>query len=781
MDDLLAEFLAETREMLEAMGGELVAWEAEPSDRARLDTIFRFVHTVKGNCGFFDFPRLEALSHAAEDALADVRAGRRAAGPQLVTAVLAIIDRISAMADAIESGKDFPQGGDDILIAALNAEGDDIEVVGNVDASPVRTAPAGPQRTIRLPVSLLDDVMASVSDLVLARNDLARRIRDAGADPAVHGPFERLNGILDGVRDAVTRMRMQRIEHLYSALPRLVRDLASELGKQVMIDLEGGEVELDREMIEMVRDPLTHIIRNAIDHGIETPPQRLAAGKREIGTLHISARQSGNRIILTVSDDGRGIDGDALLAKAVAAGALSNTDSAAMGDADKLALIFEPGLSTASAVTAVSGRGVGMDVVRANIERIGGSIQVKSSPGEGTRILLRLPLTLSIIPSLTVQSGSQLFAMPRSYVEEIVHGRAGHIEFAQAGDATLVTVRGRRIACLPLAAVLGLPGEIAPERCTLVLVRLAGGDLFALACDRVLDHEELVIKPLAPAIMGTGIYTGSTLLDDGNPVLMLDVAGIARRANIVGEVQERARADIDDESAVLERPGVAAMLFVGLDGRRKAVRLSLVRRIERVAASCFDLGGERPQVVIGDAIFALAGAEAGQLPRDQASVLRLGDGTNEIAFVIDRIVDTVELPDEVVPAGRSGPVEGTVLIGGEPADLLDAHWLFAAFASPVRAAGRPTCRLPAGDPWAQTILAPLIENAGYTVVDETFAGNADVAIATDDSEPQVLAGATVITLSADPGGTLDGSEKLYRYDRAGLLARLAALRTGRAA
>lgn len=422
-----------------------------------------------------------------------------------------------------------------------------------------------------------------------------------------------------------------------------------------------------------------------------------------------------------------------------------------------------------------------MDVVRANIERVGGSIQVSSTPGQGTRIMLSLPLTLSIIPSLTVQSGGQLFAMPRSYVDEIVHGRAGHIEFARAGDAVLVTVRGQRIACLSLAAMLGGTEKFVPEASTLVLIRLAGGDLFALACDRILDHEELVIKPLAPAIMATGLYAGSTLLDDGNPVLMLDVAGIARKARLIGDVQGRVRSGGDDDSREAERKGTPAMLFIGLDGRRKAVRLSLVRRIERIAASSIDLGGERPQAVIGEAIFALAGADAGPLPADQASVLRLGDGTHEIAYVFDTIVDTVDLPEDIVPAPRGGPVEGTVLIGGEPADLLDAHWLFAAFASPVRAARRPLCRLPAGDPWAQSILAPLIENAGYAIVDENFSGEADVAIATDEARPDTLAGGTVITLSADPDSAAQGGDKLYRYDRAGLLARLTALRAGRAA
>ncbi|MCT2559461.1 chemotaxis protein CheW [Tsuneonella sp. YG55] len=782
MDDLLAEFLAETREMMEAVGGELVAWEADPSDRARLDAIFRFFHTVKGNCGFFDFPRLEALSHAAEDALAEVRAGQRRASPRLVTAVLAIVDRIGAMVAAIEDGGEMPAGSDDPLIGALSAGDDDDDGVLSHDPGDTRSARAGAgQRTIRLPVSLLDDVMASVSDLVLARNHLALRVREAGSDSPVYAPFERLNGILNEVRQAVTRLRMQRIDHLYAALPRLVRDLAAELGKQVMIDLEGGEVELDREMIEMIRDSLAHIIRNAIDHGIETPSARLASGKREIGTLVISARQSGNRILLAVSDDGRGIDGDRLVAKAVAAGVLTASEAEAMAAADRQALIFEPGLSTADQVTSVSGRGVGMDAVRANIERVGGTIEVTSTPGAGTRILLSLPLTLSIVPSLTVSAGGHLFALPQSYVEEIVHGRAGHIEVARAGDAMLVTVRDRRIACVPLAGALGLEDACDPQAATLVLIRLAGGDLFAIACDRVLDHHELVIKPLAPAVMASGLYAGSTLLDDGKPVLMLDVAGIARQAGLVGDVRGRVRTAAARDAVESDRAGVPAMLFIGLDGRRRAVRLSLIRRFERVPSGSIDLGGERPQIVIGDRILSLTGIDSGNHPDGQVSVLRLGDGESEIAYAFDRILDTVELPDEIVPSGRPGPVEGTVLIGGEAAELLDAHWLFATHAAPVREAHRPTCRIPAGDPWAQAILAPLVESAGYAVVGDGFAGQADVAIATDDAPLGDGAGGTLITLSADPDNATPDGARLYRYDRAALLARLAALRAGRAA
>src|SRR6476659_2848977 len=481
MDDLIADFVAECREMLEALGGEIVAWEAEPDDRARLDSIFRFVHTVKGNCGFFEFPRLEALSHAAEDALADVRAGRRQADGALVSAVLAIIDRIGEMVAAIEAGEEMPAGDDSSLIDAL-APG------AETHAAPVAAAVAEGQpratsapRTLSLSVELLDRGMSTVSDMVLARNELARRLRENPTDVAVDGAFERLSAIIADMRDAITRTRMQRIENLFVGLPRMVRDLSAELGKQILVDIEGGDVELDREMIEMIRDPLTHIIRNAVDHGIETPAERLKAGKREIGILAVSARQSGNQILIDIQDDGRGIDGTKLVDKASASGTRDKADAAQRTPREQLALIFEAGLSTAKAVTAISGRGVGMDVVRSNVERIGGIVEVDSRLGEGTRLTLRVPLTLTIIPALTVSIGNQHFAIPRSAIEEIVRAHGESVSLERVGGAGVATIRGRRVPEVSLASILGIYSEVEEQDQKLIVLRPAGGDVYALS------------------------------------------------------------------------------------------------------------------------------------------------------------------------------------------------------------------------------------------------------------------------------------------------------------
>ncbi|MBX7527632.1 chemotaxis protein CheA [Qipengyuania vesicularis] len=795
MDELLADFVAETREMLEQSGSELVAWEADPSDKGRIDTIFRFVHTVKGNCGFFDFPRLEKLSHAAEDALAECRAGRREPDSALVTAVLAVIDRISEMTDCIEAGEDFPGSGDDDLIAALEPGAEvvvqsDLEVSEeddagrsekeNGDSAAAKSPRQTVQRSIRLPVDLLDEVMKGVSDMVLARNDLARRLREAGEQPTIDGPFERLSAILADVRTSITRMRMQRLEHLFSSLPRLVRDLSNELGKQVMVDFEGGEVELDREMIEMVRDPLTHIIRNAIDHGIETPATRLKANKREIGLLKFAARQSGNQISLVITDDGGGINLDKLTAKAISAGLYSKSEIEKMSEKQKQNLIFEPGLSTAEAVSSVSGRGVGMDVVRANIERVGGSIEVSSKPGEGTSFHLQLPLTLSIIAALTVGSGNQHYAIPRSYVEEIVFGNSSHVEFAQAGDRRLVTFRDKRVPCLSLGEVLGTETgkECIWEEKTLILVRLASDDVFALAVDRVFDHEDVVVKPIAPAIMDTRLYAGTTLLDDGRPMMLIDLPSIAQMRGMTGGVRTKATEVEKDERSERSR-AVPVMMFAGLDGRHRAVRLELVRRIDTISVDAIDIEGDRSQAVIDGEILTLAGHDLGPLPEEKIRLLRLSDGDHELVYAVREVLDAADITDDVVPSEADKSIEGVTLIGGKPIPLLDGHAVFARYRTARKRQQALTCRIPGDSEWAKTILEPLVEAAGYRIAeDDDTEADLAIALAEDGDAPKGEARET-IRLRPDPEDA--GDDTIYRYDRDGLLAALRRIRTGRAA
>jgi two-component system chemotaxis sensor kinase CheA len=770
MDELINDFIAETRDMAQALSGAIVAWEAHPGDRERLDEIFRFVHTVKGNCGFFDLPRLEQLSHAAEGALAEVRSGARAADAALVSAVLAVIDRIGELVQALESGESLASEDDAPLIAALDR---DVPVA----EQPLAAAAPEPEarkavRSIRLSVDLLDRMMNGVSDAVLARNELARRLRDAPRDVAIEAAFERVSACIAEMRDSITRTRMQRIDSLFAGLPRLVRDLSAELGKQVRLEADGGDVELDREMIEMIRDPLTHIVRNSIDHGIEPPEERAAAGKPEAGTLRVSARQAGNQIVIEVADDGRGIDGDALVRKARAVGLLSVEQAEKLSPAQKTALVFAPGLSTAGEVTAISGRGVGMDVVRANIERIGGVVDIDSRAAQGVRLAIRVPLTLTIIPALTISVNGQCFAIPRSAIDEILRIGSGVVRIDPVGEAEVATVRGRRVPLIELSVLLGVEASLERDAQKLILLKPAGGDVYALVVDSVHDHEELVVKPAAPAVMAAGLYAGTTLADDGRPILLLDPSGIAKCAGIRFEEDGNGLellAEADMAEAV--RRETSLLLFRTLDGGRRAVPVNVVERIEDVPAEAIRFSAGRLRAAVGERILALAGCQAAP-EAGKLRILRLTDGSSEIAYGFAEVIDIRSVQLDLQPAPAPGEVAGVFLVDGAQVELLDPYWLFAVHGDGDGAgldAAPPVCALPQGDPWIDNMLRPLIESLGYRIA-KAGEGGADVVIALEGDD--IPADANVVRIRA----SADGEGGVYRYDRAALIGALSAAR-----
>jgi two-component system chemotaxis sensor kinase CheA len=696
----------------------------------------------------------------------------------LVSAVLGIIDRIAEMVAAIEAGEEMPAGDDSALIAALAPGAEAASPVVAVAAEGQGKASAAP-RTIRLSVELLDRVMSTVSDMVLARNELARRLRESATDVPVDGAFERLSSIIAEMRDAITRTRMQRIENLFVGLPRMVRDLSAELGKQVLVDIEGGDVELDREMIEMIRDPLTHIIRNAVDHGIETPAERLKSGKREIGLLSVSARQSGNQILIDIHDDGRGIDGKRLVEKAISNGVVTKDDAAQLSPREQLALIFEAGLSTAQQVTSISGRGVGMDVVRSNVERIGGIVEVDSKPGEGTRMTLRVPLTLTIIPALTVSIAGQHFAIPRSAIDEIVRANGESVVLEHVGGAGVATIRGRRVPEVSLATILGLDSSVEAKDRTLIVLRPAGGDVYALSVDRIHDHEELVVKPAAPAVMATGLYAGTTLADDGSPILLFDPVGLAAVGGVKLEAHERA-ARIAEGTAAATSQATPILLFRGLDGGRRALRLAVVDRIEEVPSTAIREAAGQLRVQVGDAILPLAGAAGAAIPQDKVRLFRLNDGQHEIGYAFAEVLDFAAIENDVIHADRLGEISGVSLINGEPAELVDVHWLFS---NHVGAAARKqeqlVCLVPCWDPWMQNMLRPLVEAAGYRVIDDGEEETADVVIASVGEEPPQDTADKVIWLRTDPEADGKKDQSIYRYDRAGLLMALKSASSGR--
>ena len=756
MDELLQEFIAETRETLEALAGEIVAWEANPADRARLDAIFRFVHTVKGSCGFLDLPRLAKLSHAAEEVLGAVRDGDRAPDTALVSAVLAVVDRIGELVEAIDSGQSLDDTLDDLLVAAL-AE-DAAPASAAVPAEPGAQRPAS--RSIRLGVDLLDRMMSGMSDMVLARNELARTLRDGSRDPRVEAALERLSATVADMRDAVTRTRMQKVEALFSAVPRMVRDTAAELGKTVALTVEGADVELDREMIELIRDPLVHIIRNAVDHGIESPAERRAAGKREAGQLCVSARQSGNQILIEVADDGRGIDAARLVAKAAAKALRTDAELAALSETQRLELIFEPGLSSRDDVTAISGRGVGMDVVRAHVEQLGGRVALHNRPGKGLSIVISVPLTLSILSTIIVRAGPERFALPRQAIEEIVTVTSDGVRLDQVGDAALATVRGRRLPMVTLADLLGIAGGRAG---TLAIIATREGD-YALAIDTVVDAEELVVKPAAPAVMATGFYAGQTLPDSGRPMLLLDGAGIAAAAGVC--FTRTAAREVAETEA--EARGTPALLFEGLDGRRRLVALAAIDRVETVGADAIRRTGGRLRLSLDGKIvpLVLSGEPDG---RADIAVLRLNDGASEIAYAIADPIEIVTLPAELA-LGDGGEVAAVALVGGDQVELVDAHALFASGGRD--AAERPLCHLSCdGSGWMEAFLKPALEGAGYRCATQLQASDTPaVTLAMADAPAPDAPGGNVLRLVREVGG----AGGIYRYDRVALLDAVAA-------
>ena len=785
MDELLQEFISETRETLEALAGEVVAWEADPADRDRLDAIFRFFHTVKGSCGFLNLPRFERLSHAAEDVLSEIRAGKRIADPATVSAVLGIMDRIAELAEAVAIGAALPQENDDYLIAALTgrlAETEPTVTDEEMSAPIVMRTSAGQSapRTIRLPLSLIDQLMNGVSDMVLARNELSRKLRERSTDPELESAFERLSTCVADMRDAISKTRMQRVDRLFTAIPRMVRDLSRELGKRIDLSLEGGDVEMDREMVEMVVDPLTHIVRNSIDHGIEAPEKRRALGKPEAGRLRLEARQSGNQIVIEISDDGQGINTGRLVDKAVAAGRLTPDGAARMSEAERLDLIFHPGLSTANQVTAISGRGVGMDVVRANVERIGGVIALDNRPGCGLTITLRVPLTLTIIPGLIVRAGDLHFAIPRAAVVEILHDNNEMLTIAEVGGAKIATIRSVRHSMIDLEDVLGMERVAQPGPRVLMVVRSATGVPFAMGVSAVENHEELVIRPASPLVMASGVYAGMTLPDNGKPMLLLDAAGLANAARLPNIVDDQAEGRVGQKEEAQGVEMVSALRFEEYSGERRLLKLSLIERVEDIDARLFGQSGGRGFVRLDGRLVPVANGHHA-FAGEKVAALRLRDGTREACYPVAAVLDIVEMPAVPDMVAMHGLLSGVVVIDGEHLEVINPFALFAGLPEQpmVERTGGRCLLADSEDGWTREILAPLLRQAGHEVVMGLPAGEAvdpqDVVLFTgsDTSPANELLGCRIVQLRATPRPSGPQDSSIYRYDQDALMAALA--------
>lgn len=793
MDELREEFIAETRETLEILAEQLVLWEKTPDDHSLVDSVFRFVHTVKGSCGFLDLPRLLKLSHAAEEVLSAARDGNLSPSTELVTAVLKVIDRISELTDALESGAPV-QDNDGELVATMLAFLPKGEVGEAVETEIAPVAPdyqveadiedaflRNKTRTVRVSLTLLDKLMNGISDLVLARNEVSRQLRRVNRSTDVDHAFGRLSSTVAEMRDAIGQMRMQGIDRLFSTLPRLLRDICLELDKQVELVIEGNEVEVDREMVEAMRDPLTHILRNAADHGIESASERLAAGKPIAGRIQVLARQSGNQILVEVTDDGRGIDMEKLAAKAIARKIYTQAQWQKLSERVKLETIFAPGLSTADTVSAISGRGVGMDVVRTNIHAIGGTIDLENNEGRGMKVTLRLPLTLSIIAGLSVTAGGQTYGISRSSIVEILSLKNRNVEIENIGGMAVAKVRGNRFAYAKLEELLGVEAnaEAADANRSLMIIRPAVGAIFALDVEAVVDNEELVVKPGAPLIMATGLYAGTTLPDNGRPMLLLDASGLAAaigaQEGLFGDI---AADEVQNIAENIDR-GASALLFEATDGIRRAIRLSVVDRMEDVEAEQVHFVGGRLCVSIGGTLYDVHGLDAP--PADGLiKLLRISDGQDAKYLAVEDVIDIFTLPAVIDPAAEPALTEGVVHFEGAPVELINVFQYFEVGGIQTRKAEqRPVCFIEATeeDGWESRILQPLLTASGYLVsFDEADRDSAAVILASAGDDE--AADSRTVRLRSTVHALAEQKASIYRYDRLALISAIEAKLAG---
>ncbi|MGK5679466.1 chemotaxis protein CheW [Actinoplanes sp. URMC 104] len=528
---------------------------------------------------------------------------------------------------------------------------------------------------IRVDVDLLDTLLNMVGELVLARNQLVRGVMETG-DATLVRSAQRLGMITSELQEGIMKTRMQPIEHIWSKLPRVVRDLSNGLGKQVQLVMQGKETELDRSLLEAVKDPLTHLVRNAVDHGIEEPDQRVAAGKGPEGTLTLRAYHEGGHVAVEVADDGAGLNVERIAQKAVENGLLRPDQIPHMDRRDIMAMVFQPGFSTAAKVTNVSGRGVGMDVVKTNIESIGGAVSVDSTPGEGTVWRLTIPLTLAIIQALTVDCGDQRYVVPQVAVLELVFidGQSTRIEYASG--APVYRLRGKLLPLVRLDRALGL--EVGGDQGVYIMVLQADGRRFGLVVDRVLNTEEVVVKALNSRFKDIGLYAGATILGDGKVGLILDVSSLARRSHLTADAE---RQNLEASARAAKTGGTGERLLVTAVGeRRVAIPLDTVTRLEEFPRDRIEHAGSREVVQYRGQILPLVrlshllGAYGEEPEGNTVSVVVYSEGTKSVALVVDRIVDIAE--NSATTARRDAEEDGlvgTAVIQQRVTELLDVR------------------------------------------------------------------------------------------------------------
>jgi two-component system chemotaxis sensor kinase CheA len=721
MDELTREFLIESQEGLDRMERCLTELEERPQDAGLIGDIFRSVHTIKGTTGFLGFKRLEKLAHSGENLLGLVREGKVTADGPTTTGLLQLMDGLRSILKSIETESTEGAGEDTVLIARLEElqlpahaqekhvrvragkqvaaavaeppqeqrqplpqsalESAQAPVTPEVKAAPekaaveaeaepgkARTQAAGTaaESTLRVDVTLLNRMMNLVGELVLTRNQV---LQATAADPNLTLLSRRLDMVTADLRESVMKARMQPVSNIFSKMPRIVRDLSQSLGRKVRLQMEGQETELDKSLLEAIKDPLTHAVRNSLDHGIEPPDVRQAAGKDPEGTLTLRALQEGSHVVIEVSDDGAGIGVEKVRQKAVERGLITADKAGLMVERELLQLIFLPGFSTAAAVTNVSGRGVGMDVVKTNVEKIGGKVEIESRPGQGTTLRMRIPLTLAIIPALIVRSVEQSFALPQGALSELVHvpaeQAAAAIEWMEG--APLYRLRGKLLPLVFLDRLLMPNSEHkgSTERDNFIAVLNADGRQFGLVVDGLADPEEIVVKPLSTVLKNIGLYSGATVLGNADLALILDPGAIALKAGVTMSAGEKtgrgAEAEIEGEAAKSME-----YLLVEVAERQAAVPLADVLRIEQVKISRIEYIGYRPVLNFEGQLLPVEDSggvltAVADNPEAQIIVVVCREGSRQVGIAVSHVLD-VAAGGDLFEAGSSGRAGGVTLL-----------------------------------------------------------------------------------------------------------------------
>ena len=575
-------------------------------------------------------------------------------------------------------------------------------------AAPVENAPSSAKappaaaQTLRVNVDVLENLMTMVSELVLNRNQLIQILRTK-TDSDFSAPIQRLNQVVSELQDGVMKTRMQPVGNAWSKLPRIIRDLSNELGKKIELEMRGQDTELDRQVLELIKDPLTHMVRNSGDHGIEKPEDRVAAGKPETGKILLNAYHEGGHILIEITDDGKGLSSEKIKAKILENGLATQQELDEMSDNQIHKYIFHAGLSTAEQVTAVSGRGVGMDVVRTNIEKIGGSVDLKSVEGKGSTFTIKIPLTLAIVSALIVESAQERFAIPQLSVRELVMTSSNsENQIEEIKGAPVFRLRDRLLPLISLSDLLKLklntpeqweamhhidndnepteenrkPIEAIDSRHQYIVVTQVGASDFGIIVDRVYDTEEIVVKPVAKMLKDIELFSGNTILGDGSVIMILDPNGIA---NHIGQIDG---ADVAQETAQQEfkqaqnSDKTSLLLFAAGDQTPKAVPLSLVARLENIDLSTIERSAGQMMVQYRGQLMPLVPFDASiQIPETgEKPVLVFADENRSMGLVVDEIIDITEEHIDVQLEGGQDGLLGSAIIEDKATDVVDVSY-----------------------------------------------------------------------------------------------------------